>query len=113
MQEIIQLRYAYITKDGVLKAGIDKKNIQKLILQDIKPHQISLTPIFNERESFQKILMAEPEIKLGRLVKPYNDSQTAKTLEDELKAVEYDDDIASDQKEIYKQHIHERYRGKS
>ena len=51
MEEIIQLSNAYITKDGVLKASIDKKNIEQLILQHIKPYQISLTPIFDEIES--------------------------------------------------------------
>ena len=113
METSIQLRDAYITKDGVLKASIDKKGIEKLILQDIKPHQISLTPRFNEKESFQKSSTAEPEIKLGSIIKPSNPSQTDKTLEDELKAVDSNDDIAPDQKETMKEHIRERYRGES
>lgn len=113
MEEIIQLSNAYITKDGVLKASIDKKNIEQLILQHIKPYQISLTPIFDEIESFQKFSTTEPKTKLGRLVKTYNLSPIDKTLEDELNAVDNDDDIAPDQKETAKEHIRERYSGES
>ena len=98
---------------GVLKAGIDKKDIPKLILLDIKPHQISLIPIFDERESFQKISTAEPEIKRGIPVKGQIIVPVDKTLEDDLRAVDNDDEIAPDQKETYKQYIRERYRGES